>query len=121
LSPSHNQALGVSGPHAPDVAWRAMAMPGGGALMVHQRAFEGMLPSLPGGYGMCAPIVESTVSLLRLGQPAVANVGLRPAVQAVDLALSPDGKTVALVTPWTNGLTANLIVKSLARALAPAV
>jgi hypothetical protein len=121
LSPSHNQALGVNGPHAPDVAWRAMAMPGGGALMVHQRAFEGMLPTLPGGYGMCAPIVESTVSLLRLGQPAVANVGLRPAVQAVDLALSPDGKTVALVTPWTNGLTANLIVKSLARALAPAV
>ena len=56
-----------SGQFAPAVAWRTVAAPGGGALMVHQQELTDEVQIQPGGYaaGGCGGIVQSSVSLLR--------------------------------------------------------
>ena len=98
----------------PTVAWRALPSASGGALVVHQRAVghddampSGAVSTGGGGYGApggqvdcTSGIVHSTVSLLSgtsdLGPP-VASPFLPSMVLPVDMALSPDGHTLAVV------------------------
>jgi hypothetical protein len=91
-------------PFAPAVAWRAVALPAGGAVVAHQRGMNGALTEKPGGYGgtssgfdPCASIVHSAVSLVRPGTRPVAGPPMSSFVLPVDLAVSPDGKRVAVV------------------------
>ncbi len=86
-------------PFEPSVAWRAVAMPGGGAAMVHQRGMKGSIDRRPGGYGGpgCDAIVHTAVTVVRSGETPVAGPAMAAFVLPVDLALSGDGQRVAMV------------------------
>lgn len=82
------------------VAWRMVEMPGGGAAMVHQRGLDDTVVSRPGGYGsssVCDSIVHTTVTVMKEGRIPVATPVIAGMVLATDMAVSPDGKRVALV------------------------
>ncbi|MDO9015953.1 MAG: c-type cytochrome [Deltaproteobacteria bacterium] len=87
----------------PGVAWRAVAGPGG-AVMLHQRSQTQPVRAESGGYGgngdsPCrAGIVQSAVSVLGR-RPTVVAPALSQVVLAVDVALSPDGASVAVAAP----------------------
>jgi mono/diheme cytochrome c family protein len=101
---------GPEGPAAtrftPSVAWRALAAPGGGAVMLHQRGFTGQIPADPGraessgGYGggnSCGGVVQTVVSQVGGAAPRRPAPEIPGAVMTVDAALSRDGRTLALV------------------------
>jgi YD repeat-containing protein len=91
------------------VAWRMVPFRPGQALVLHQRAMAEEVPvDQPGGYGgVCGGIVESTVSAVGpLGQKNVPSPAVMGAVVAVDVAVSPDGREMAVVAPGTQ-LTAS--------------
>jgi mono/diheme cytochrome c family protein len=93
--------LGVGG--TPGVAWRAVAGRGG-VVMLHQRAQTQPVNIGAGGYGISgrsrceAGVVQSTVSVIGPEAPA-ALPSLNRVVLGVDLALSPDGQSVAIAAP----------------------
>lgn len=85
---------------SPSVAWRMTAMPGGGVAMVHQRGLLDEVPPQAGGYGTtnpCDAIVQTALTVIRNGQMPQAAPALPGLVLPVDLAISPDGKRVAIV------------------------
>jgi mono/diheme cytochrome c family protein len=102
---------GTQNSFAPAVAWRTVALPGGGAVMAHQRGAEVPVPTeIPGGYGdpgggdKCATgIVDTTITVFRSGaadQPsasALANQRI-PALLPVDLATDPSGENLVMVS-----------------------
>jgi mono/diheme cytochrome c family protein/DNA-binding beta-propeller fold protein YncE len=93
---------------SPAVAWRMVAVPGGGVAMVHQRGTDDEVQqgTTPGSYGNpnggrgnpCHTVVHSAVTrvmpdgTIRSG-PAIGGLPL-----PVDLAVSPDGASVAIVS-----------------------
>jgi DNA-binding beta-propeller fold protein YncE len=93
--------LGVGG--TPGVAWRAVAGRGG-VVMLHQRAQTLPVSVGAGAYGISgrsrceAGVVQSTVSVIGPEAPA-ALPSLNRVVLGVDLALSPDGDSVAIAAP----------------------
>jgi hypothetical protein len=103
LSPPTFAASGFSNDSfSPSVAWRALPQPGGGALVVHQRGTLGTVVPKPGGYGSgfggCDGIVQSTITPLQPGVPPPETASIAGVVLPIDLALSPDGKSVAVVS-----------------------
>ncbi|AKT36295.1 cytochrome-c peroxidase [Chondromyces crocatus] len=94
--------------YVPSVAWRMASVPGGGALVVHQRAQSSPVVVNPGQFYYGNPdcdgnIVHTTVSLLGSAQeagdeklaaaaPAIPMVGL-----PVDVAVSRSGEAIAVV------------------------
>ena len=86
---------------APAVAWRTVARPGGGAVMVHQRGMNGTLgTTMPGGYSGLSPcdtIVHSAITMVRSGQRPVAGPAMPGFVLPVDVAVSSDGQRVATI------------------------
>ncbi|MDO9021588.1 MAG: cytochrome-c peroxidase [Deltaproteobacteria bacterium] len=93
---------GVGAGGTPGVAWRAV-VGRGGVVMLHQRAQTRPVGTGPGGYGgstrRCeAGVVQTTVSVLGAEAP-VARPSLNRVVLGVDLALSPDGESVAIAAP----------------------
>ena len=91
------------------VAWRIVPGPGTQALMLHQRGTDGEVGTQPNAYTPgpgCAGIVESTVSSLDQGETGASvrsGGALSNAVLAVDLALSPDGQQIAVVSAGHGG------------------
>lgn len=96
---------------APSVAWRAVPLPGGGVLQVHQRAMASVLPQPSGDvppayYGPSChdAIVQSSVTLYdgegnvfsEPGGGRLANV-----VLPVDAAITPDGARIAILSAAT--------------------
>ncbi len=82
-------------------AWRAMALPTGGVVMLHQRGLMDAVEPTAGGYsgfGPCDAIVQTAVTTIAPGQdlpqtgPAMAGM-----VLPVDMALSSDGAKVAII------------------------
>lgn len=88
-------------PFSPAVAWRATAMPGGGMVMSHQRGMDGEVgtvgPAGYGGLGSCDSIVHSSVTRVKADERPVAGPALPAFVLPVDLAVSPNGRRVAVV------------------------
>ena len=88
----------------PAVAWRLVAGPADSAIMLHQRGVDAEIGTTPSAYGngqSCAGVVESTVTAFDQGTPAGAlrtGGALLNAVVAVDMAVSPDGKQLAVVS-----------------------
>jgi hypothetical protein len=85
-------------PRAPAVAWRTVAAPGGGAIMVFQLTQVGELAKIGGGWGgRCRHIVDTAVSWVRTDGLAwsVENV---QAVLPVDVAISADGARIAVAS-----------------------
>lgn len=86
--------------YEPGVAWRAVAAPDGGLVMVHQRGMYGTVQVSPGGYGGLSPcdaIVHTAVCRMKRGAKPDAGPALPGFVLPVDVAMSPDGKQVAIV------------------------
>ncbi len=88
-------------------AWRLAALPGGEVLMLHQQAVDTMISTKPGGYsaGTCKAqgIVSPALTLFRGAAAGAASVGngarLAALPLAVDLAVSRDGQSLALIAP----------------------
>jgi YVTN family beta-propeller protein len=81
----------------PAVAWRTVAAPGGGAIMVHQLVDPSPINISPGGYGGgCRQIVTTAVSQLRLTRDGW-SVEAIPSVLPVDVATTAAG--TMLVVP----------------------
>jgi len=94
-----NVHQGVS--YEPGVAWRAVPAPDGGLVMVHQRGMYGTVQTSPGGYGGLSPcdaIVHTAVGRMRRGAKMAAGPALPGFVLPVDVALSPDGTQVAMIS-----------------------
>ena len=85
-----------SAPMKPAVAWRTVAAPAGGALMVHQYMSTGPIATQNGGYGGgCRRILTTAVSWLRTDAQGW-TVDAIPTVLSVDVAATADGSRVAV-------------------------
>ncbi|WP_437290792.1 c-type cytochrome [Sorangium sp. So ce406] len=93
---------------APTVAWRTLPLPTGGVAMVHQRALIAPVEIVEGGYssgGCDGSIVHSTVSELGTAAPdglLKLSAALPSATLPVDLAISEDGASYAVVAAGRN-------------------
>jgi DNA-binding beta-propeller fold protein YncE/mono/diheme cytochrome c family protein len=116
-----NFNTGMENEFQPAVAWRMVSRPKNeGALMVHQRALAGEVPTeQPGGYsggGCDEGIVQSTVTEINAGDelapiniPAMGRASLPGTALPVDVAISPAGTEVTVVSAGSNAI----MVKSL--------
>jgi mono/diheme cytochrome c family protein len=82
-------------PLAPSVAWRLIAAPGGGVLMIHQRAKKGEILIEPGGYagGGCGGIVVTAATLFAPGEAPESTASFA-APLGVDVAVTPENDAV---------------------------
>jgi hypothetical protein len=91
---------------SPAVAWR-MVPAGSGALMLHQRGVDDVVAPAPGGYAAgkgCDGIVETTATLVAPGDPSPSvSLPFGNVTLAVDVAIAPDGLTVAMAVPGNAG------------------
>jgi len=83
------------------VAWKMIPVRNGEALVLHQRGLADEVAAERGGYSGsgCGGIVETTISRVGLLGDASPRPALPAGPVAVDLALSPNGKRLAVVTP----------------------
>ncbi len=84
----------------PDLAWRAVRAPGGGVLMLHQRASTMLIDvAAPDAYGAgggdVTGLVGPEVTIFSAGVPA-PPVELVPAGPVIDVAISDDGRALAV-------------------------
>ena len=82
------------------VAWRAMEMPTGGVVMVHQRGLMDDVQPSPGGYGgfsTCDAIVQTAVTVVAPGQDPKTGPAMAGMVVPADMAISADGNRVAII------------------------
>jgi hypothetical protein len=93
---------------SPHVAWRAIPGPSGRIIVVHQEESTRPIPTaVPGAYGVAGgmlgePIVDSVVSILGPDGSTQFNQLLSQVVLPVDVALSPDGTSLAVVSAGSN-------------------
>ena len=83
------------------VAWRTMALPDGGVMMLHQRGVVDAIMPSPGGYGStdpCTSIVHPTVTTIAADGSVRAGAAVAGLVLAVDAAVSADGSHIAFVS-----------------------
>ena len=107
------------------VAWRLVAGATGEPMLLHQRGVDFEIGTEPGAYGSgtsCAGLVESAVSSFNLPaaeQRVRSGAPLAGVVLGVDMALSPDGKQLAVVSAGSGcGCTGG--TRAAARAARPA-
>ena len=87
--------------------YRLIALPTGGALLLHQAALTSSVTDRAGdpyygGWGVVTNgIVATTASVFRADEEPAAFGLLAAAPVTLDAALSPDGKEIALVSPAT--------------------
>ena len=82
----------AASPMKPAVAWRTVAAPGGGALMVYQLLSTDLIGTEEGGYGgRCRRILTTAVSRLRV-EGGGWTVDAIPTVLPVDVASTGDGR-----------------------------
>jgi hypothetical protein len=98
ISPDGSPALSN-----PAVAWRLLPGPGQTAMMLHQRGVDSEIGTTPSAYagGSCAGVVEATVTTFEPSTTAKAlrtGGALLNAVVALDMAVSPDAKQLAVVS-----------------------
>ncbi|WP_438003770.1 cytochrome-c peroxidase [Sorangium sp. So ce321] len=99
---------GVAPEYRPSVAWRMVALPGGGAAMVHQRALTSPVVLAPTGYyggdDCDGDILHGAVSVLPPASAAPGDGAELPTPALwklplpVDIAVAPDGKRAAVVS-----------------------
>jgi hypothetical protein len=92
-------------PTLPAVAWRTVAAPDGGALMVHQVLRAGPIQIQPGGYGSgscvgSGGIITTSVTLMRVDGSGFTLENL-PVVLPVDLAATASHRIAVPAAAWT--------------------
>lgn len=97
----------------PAVAWRTISLPNGEVAMVHQRASDSELQTAPGAYyssSLCnGSIVQSAVTFM--GDDGVTDApNLANASLMVDVAVSEDGESVAVVNAGNQSGVDNVVV-----------
>lgn len=97
----------------PSVAWRTISLPSGEIAMVHQRASDSELQTAPGAYyssGLCnGSIVQSAVTFM--GDDGVFDApNLAEASLMVDVAVSEDGESVAVVNAGNQSGVSSVVV-----------
>ena len=92
----------------PAVAWRAVGTPEGGAVMVHQRGTTGNVATQAGGYGVdtCRNVVHTCVTRVKAGRRPAPGPAMADFPLPVDLAVSQDGKRMAIVSAGNGHLPA---------------
>jgi hypothetical protein len=90
--------------YTPSIAWRSMALPTGGVVMVHQRGLmDDVMPSAGGygasvfGNGQCDAIVQTAVTVVAPGQAPQTGPAMAGMVVPADMAISSDGSRVAII------------------------
>jgi outer membrane protein assembly factor BamB len=106
MHPGSGQVPSIMGPPqptSPSVAWRMLPATNaaGGVIMLHQTGVDSEVDPFGAGYaGLkgCPGIVGTTVTAMTPGAsaPPIAKGGLANVSLAVDVAVSPDGQTMAL-------------------------
>ncbi len=99
IVPSNLSAFGGKSSFSPSVAWRTLARPGGGVLMLHQRGKVENVATSTGAYGISCGLVHATVSVIGESNAPVAGGVLGPAVLVVDFAISKNGRDIVAVAP----------------------
>jgi len=92
------------------VAWRTLALPGGGVAILHQRGLVDQVQPIAGGYGgtnPCDTIVHPAITTVAPDGTTESGPALAGLVLAVDMAIAPDGKRVAVIS---TGNATNAIV-----------
>jgi hypothetical protein len=79
------------------VAWKMLADPNGGVLVLHQRAQLGEIIIEEGGYGAgtCGGIVEGAVTQVDAGEPPETSTASFSSALAVDMAIEGDDVLMA--------------------------
>jgi mono/diheme cytochrome c family protein len=103
---------------SPAVAYRMVAGPGDTVMMVHQRGMDSTVGTQPGGYGdgsTCTGIVESAVTSFGMGgaMTVKSSAAMANTVLPVDMAVSPDGKSLAVVAAGNAGTDRQLLFYSM--------
>jgi mono/diheme cytochrome c family protein len=108
IAPTPGSAGGDSSMQ-PAVAWRMVADPQGGVMVLHQRALAGAVATTTGGYGGfgCGGIVDSAITPMRPSVVPQVSATLTSVTLAVDLAMSPDGNYMAVAAPGNARQQAN--------------
>jgi len=94
---------------SPALAWRMVAMPGGGVAIAHQRGCDDVVQhggggtiTQPGAYGSgaksCDPILHSTVSTVSATGVVTSGAAFSDLPLPVDVAFSSDGLQFAMVS-----------------------
>jgi cytochrome c len=107
VRPASGMVLSNAGPQtrSPAVAWRMVPYSGSidGVVMLHQTGVDSVVDPVAGGYGGlkgCGAIAQAGISLLASeGSPMNVAGGFDMVSLAVDVAMSPDGKTAAIAVP----------------------
>jgi len=96
-----NAFLGSGFGLATGVAWRMTARPAGGVVLAHQRGRTGLVSIGVGGYGSggtaCDALTRSVVSVLSRDEVALVAPDLPSFTLPVDVAVSADGQTLAVL------------------------
>lgn len=88
-----------------EVAWRTIALADGTLVMTHQRALQTILHTTTGGYGgMCGGPIEDALTVVRPGQQPFAAFSELSGALPVDMAVSPDGQTLAFALAGAHSL-----------------
>ncbi|MCG8419040.1 MAG: c-type cytochrome [Proteobacteria bacterium] len=102
----------------PGVAWRTLAGPDGGVVMLHQRARKGKIPIIqPGGYGgdgCSGGVVHGAITTLKPGQSQLPAMAMSMAVLPVDFALVANGQQSVVVASG-NGDSSRIVQPPLFR------
>jgi hypothetical protein len=104
VSPGSFRAVAARGGQrfTPGVAWKMAEMPdGGGVMMLHQRGVADEVQPVVGGYGgpdACNGIVHPAVTMVSPDGSVHSGPAMAGMVLAVDMAISPDGKRIAVVS-----------------------
>ena len=104
---------GADGTFEPEVAWRMIGLPGGGAIVAHQRALSASIdldphatPTQTAAYGLggcSAAVVHSALTFVRGGASTLTLPPILMAALPVDVAVSPAGDRFALVLAGNQG------------------
>jgi mono/diheme cytochrome c family protein len=84
----------------PAVAWRTRAAPGGGVIMLHQRARSGKVRPGKGGYAgdpCFGGVIQAALTPMQSGQQPLATMGMGFAVLPVDFTLINGGRDAVVV------------------------
>lgn len=92
----------------PGVAWRTVAAPNGGVLMLHQRARKGTISTGAGGYGgntCSSSVVHAAITHLKPATTPIATQAITSAVLPVDLAMLWSENEAVMVAAGNNNIT----------------
>lgn len=109
---------------SPSVAYRMVAGPGDTIMMVHQRGMDSQVGTQPGGYGdgtTCTGIVESAVTSFGMGPTTTvkSSAAMANTVLPVDMAIAPDGRSLAVVAAGNAGTDRQLLFYSMSDVTEP--